>query len=80
MSQLLVRNIEPALVTKLKRRAARQGVSAEEVHRRILREALNRSDAAKPTLIDYLLQGEVVPGVDIPLERSREAETRDTGF
>jgi len=80
MPQLLVRNIEPILVKKLKRRAARQGVSAEEAHRRILREVLDRPTDDKPSLIDYLLQEEVAPRVDIPLERSRAAESRDPGF
>ena len=40
MSQLLVRKVDPALVELLKERARREGTTAEEVHRRILREAL----------------------------------------
>ena len=40
MAQLLVRNIEGEVVRELKVRAARHGHSAEEEHRRILREAL----------------------------------------
>lgn len=40
MAQLLVRNLDDDLVDALKARAATQGESAEEVHRRILREAL----------------------------------------
>jgi plasmid stability protein len=80
MPQLLVRNIEPRLVAKLKRRAAREGVSAEEAHRRILREVLNRPLPPKPSLIDYLLQAEIAPEVDIPLQRDRGIEVRDPGF
>lgn len=40
MSQLLVRDIEPAVVARLRRSAAEQGVSVEEAHRRLLRAAL----------------------------------------
>lgn len=40
MSQLIVRNIEPGVVTALKQRAARHGRSAEAEHREILRNAL----------------------------------------
>ena len=40
MAQLIVRNLEESLVRELKIRAARNGRSAEEEHREILREAL----------------------------------------
>ena len=40
MSQLLVRKVDPALIARLKERARREGTTAEELHRRILREAL----------------------------------------
>ncbi len=40
MAQLIVRNIEDELVRELKLRAARNGQSAEEEHRQILRRAL----------------------------------------
>ncbi len=40
MSQLLVRNIEPAVVKKLRKRASAEGISMEEAHRRVLRLAL----------------------------------------
>jgi plasmid stability protein len=43
MAQLLVRNIESEVVRELKVRAARHGHSAEEEHRRILRDALRPS-------------------------------------
>jgi antitoxin FitA len=42
MAQLIVRSIEEKVVSELKQRAARHGVSMEEEHRRILREALSR--------------------------------------
>ena len=41
MAALTVRNIEDELVRSLKRRAVEEGVSAEELHRRILRRALS---------------------------------------
>jgi plasmid stability protein len=41
MAQLIVRSIEDAVVAELRQRAARHGVSMEEEHRRILREALS---------------------------------------
>ncbi|MFT3991878.1 MAG: hypothetical protein QM680_10765 [Luteolibacter sp.] len=45
MAQLLVRNIPDELAKLLKLRAAEHGVSAEEEHRRILREALGEAVA-----------------------------------
>ena len=47
MAQLLVRNIESDVVRELKIRAARNGRSAEEEHRQILREALRAGGPAK---------------------------------
>ena len=43
MAQLLVRGLEPEVVRALKRRAAEEGTSVEEAHRRLLREALLRT-------------------------------------
>lgn len=40
MAQLIVRNLDNDLVRRLKQRAAEHGWSAEEEHRRILRDAL----------------------------------------
>lgn len=55
MPQLLVRDIEPAVVRKLRSRAAAEGVSVEEAHRRVLRAALvgTRADPQK-NFLDYL--------------------------
>jgi plasmid stability protein len=47
MPQLLVRDLEPALLKKLRSRAAALGVSVEEAHRRLLRAAL-LGDCAVP--------------------------------
>jgi len=44
MSQLIVRNLEEAIVVELKRRAARHGRSAEAEHREILRAVLAPRD------------------------------------
>lgn len=46
MSQLIVRNLSPKLVARLKRRAAEHGRSAEAEHRAILEQALLGSDAS----------------------------------
>ena len=55
MSQLLVRDIEPAIVRKLRIRAAEQGVSVEEAHRRLLRSALvGNNPEPKLNFIEYL--------------------------
>lgn len=40
MANLIVRNLDDTLVSALKQRAARHGLSAEAEHRRILEEAL----------------------------------------
>lgn len=56
MAQLIVRNIEKAVVLKLKQRAAKSGVSMEEELRRILRKSVLSKSRSKPkmTLLDYL--------------------------
>ncbi len=82
MSQLLVRKIDPGTVHKLKERARAHGVSAEEEHRRILREVLEREEPRKPTLMEFLLSpaGHVLPDVELDLSRSKEIEARELGF
>ena len=81
MAQLLVRDIDESLVRKLKRRASAHGVSAEEEHRRILKEVLSNPSNAQPSLIEFLCsaEGEVAPKIELDLSRSRETESRDTG-
>ena len=70
MGQLLVRNIESEVVRELKVRAARNGRSAEEEHREILRLALRRP-APPPSLKQVLLE---MPdaGEDRDFERPRD--------
>jgi antitoxin FitA len=55
MPQLIVRQIEEKVVKKLKEQAGLHGISMEEEHRRILREALLGRPKRKPTLKKYLL-------------------------
>ena len=71
MAQLLVRDIETLVVKKLRSRAAAQGVSVEEAHRRLLRTALTGGKPGpKRNLIEYLRsipQGEEFPrSADLP--------------
>jgi antitoxin FitA len=70
MAQLLVRGIDEDIVRELKLRAARNGNSAEEEHRRILREVLGLKEPAR-TLTELLLQIPDV-GEDADFERSRD--------
>jgi plasmid stability protein len=50
MAQLVVRNIETSVKTRLKQRARKNGHSMEEEVRDILRDAINRGDAPTPGL------------------------------
>lgn len=70
MGQLLVRGIDDDIVKRLKLRAARNGTSAEEEHRRILREVL-AADRSSKTLKDLLLEIPDV-GEDADFERSSD--------
>lgn len=71
MPQLLVRNIESFVVKKLRSRAAAQGVSVEEAHRRLLRSALT-GDKPGPQrdFIEYLRC--IPPGKAIEFPRSTD--------
>jgi plasmid stability protein len=55
VAQLLVRKIEASLVEKLRRRAAAEGISMEEEHRRILRQALISESPKKKGFKEHLL-------------------------
>jgi plasmid stability protein len=72
MPQLIVRRIEDKVVRKLKARAGLHGVSTEEEHRRILREALLGKSAKRPSFKDYLL-GMPDVGADSAFDRTRDA-------
>jgi plasmid stability protein len=69
-NQLIVRNLDEAVVRELKLRAARHGRSAEAEHREILRQTLLPAEAKRP-LKDLLL---AIPGVgeDADFERVRD--------
>ncbi len=59
MANLIVRNIDDAIVKALKHRANLHGVSAEAEHRKILEQALLQP-AKKPLLEEFRL----IPDVD----------------
>jgi plasmid stability protein len=57
MAQLVVRKIEETVVARLRRRAARHGVSLEEEHRRILRAAVHAAGGRDGlTFKEYLME------------------------
>lgn len=70
MARLVVRDLEAELVQRLKERAVEHGVSAEEEHRRILRQALSKPANDFPDLKSLLL---AMPkaGEDADFERIR---------
>lgn len=71
MPQLLVRDIESAVVRKLRSSAAAQGVSVEEAHRRLLRSALvGTQPDPKNNFIEYL-RG-IPPHDDVEFPRTRD--------
>jgi antitoxin FitA len=70
MAQLLVRDIESEVVRELKIRAARHGHSAEEEHRRILRQAL--SQPGSPVSLKELLLEMPEVGEDQDFERPQD--------
>lgn len=70
MAQLLVRNVEPDLARELKLRAARNGRSAEEEHREILRGALRHP--GPPTSLKELLAEIPDVGEDRDFERPHD--------
>ena len=81
MTQLLVRNLEPTVIKRLKESARLHGVAVEEEHRRILREFC-LAPVQKVSLIDFLRNPEnaASPTVELNLERSGEIESRPLDF
>jgi hypothetical protein len=81
MHQLLVRNLEPAIVKQLKERARLHGVPVEEEHRRILREVCLQP-FRKVSLMEFLRNPEnaAAPTLDLDLARSRKPESRPLDF
>jgi len=69
MPQLLVRDLEAAVVKKLRNSAAAQGVSVEEAHRRLLRAALvGGQPGPRRNFIEYLR--DIPKGADAEFPRS----------
>jgi len=73
MPQLIVRQIEENVVRKLKEQAGRHGVSMEEEHRRILRDALTGNGKTRPSFKDALL---AMPDVGHDSDFRREPQIR----
>jgi len=78
MAQLLVRNLEDELVRHLKKRAGEHGVSVEEEHRRILREALQGDALEKRKSFWQVLSEMPDVGDDALFERDRNLAGRAT--
>jgi plasmid stability protein len=55
MAQLIVRDIEEKVVRQLKERAGAHGISMEEEHRRILRDALFPKSKGRVSFKQFLL-------------------------
>jgi plasmid stability protein len=81
MTQLLVRNLEPIIIKRLKERARLHGVAVEEEHRRILREVC-LAPVQKVSLINFLRNpdNDASPAVELSVERSRQIESRPLDF
>ena len=70
MPQLIVRKLEAAVVRRLRSRAAAEGVSVEEAHRRVLRQALlGEPSPARKNFVEYL---QAMPDEDLPFTRARD--------
>jgi len=76
MPQLLVRDIDVSVVARLRLRAAAEGVSVEEAHRRVLRAAL-LGDGPGPEA-DFVQFLRAVPkGEAIEFPRAQDGLRRD---
>jgi plasmid stability protein len=74
MPQLIVRNLDEAVVKKLRQKAASQGLSVEETHRRLLREVLLKpGHEARPPNIKEHLAGMPAVGEDSDFTLARGA-------
>lgn len=74
MSRLLVRDLEPEIVSALKKRAAKHGCSAEAEHRAILKQSLLGSK--KKTFAEVLLEMPNV-GNDSDFSRADDSVGKD---
>jgi plasmid stability protein len=72
MPQLLVRDIEPAIVKKLRSQAASLGISVEEAHRRLLRSALlGETPGPQSDFIAYLRSIPSDEAIEFPRAKGR---------
>ncbi len=69
MANLLVRNIDDKIVVALKRRAGRENISAEALHRMILEEALL---SRRKTFAEVIAS---MPDIGMDADFEREAES-----
>ena len=76
MAQLMVRNVDEAVVRELKKRAARRNHSAEQEHREILEQALLRP---RRRSLAEVLAAMPDAGEDADFERSQIDRGRDEG-
>jgi len=76
MPQLLVRKIESEVVEKLRQKAAKEGISMEEEHRRILRSSLLGRGSRPKKNLKELLASMPDPGDDFPPPRDYPREVR----
>ena len=72
MPQLLVRKIEKAVVVSLRKRASAQGISVEEAHRRVLRDALVAEQS--PPHINFLEYLKNIPKDDDGIKFTRRRD------
>jgi hypothetical protein len=72
MAQVIVRDLEKSVILKLKRRAAKDGVSMEEELRRIIRQSVAIPAKPKLNFKEFLLSMPYVEGDDAFFERQRD--------
>ncbi len=80
VAQLLVRQLDDDLKARLKRRAARHGLSMEEEARRILRQALEDEGAPRAGLGSRIAARFAKTGLDAPVPELRGQRVRPPDF
>ena len=80
MPQLLVRNIEPSVKTRLRLRARRHGRSMEEEAREILRNAVQRDNTPARGLGSEIAQLFAETGLDRDIQELRGYRLPPTSF
>ncbi len=74
MAQLIVRNLDEAVVRELRAEAAREKISVEEAHRRVLRRALLTEKRKEKTLWERFPTCPLPEKYDDIFERQREPD------